>query len=87
MARQPNGGAGGFVVGLALGLLFVPRAGPVLAALTVVGATHRVGPTAVVLTVAFVAGAAVPLLAVALAGSELTARVNVLRRHGPWFAG
>ena len=82
-SRQPNGNAGGFVLGLALGLLFVPCAGPILAAITVVGATHRVGLTAVLLTVAFAVGAAVPLLAVALAGDQLTRRVGSLRRHGP----
>lgn len=81
--RQPSGKVGGFVVGLALGVLFVPCAGPVLAAITVVGATHRVGLTAVVLTIAFAAGAAVPLLAVAVAGSELTQRVKALRSRGP----
>jgi cytochrome c biogenesis protein CcdA/thiol-disulfide isomerase/thioredoxin len=82
-SHQPTGRASGFVVGLGLGVLFVPCAGPVLAAITVVGATHRVGFTAVILTVAFAAGAAVPLLAVALAGSGLTRRVKALREHGP----
>ncbi len=82
-ARQPNGNAGGFVLGLALGLLFVPCAGPILAAITIVGASHRVGLTAVLLTVAFAVGAAVPLLAVALAGNQLTQRVGALRRHAP----
>jgi cytochrome c biogenesis protein CcdA/thiol-disulfide isomerase/thioredoxin len=82
-SRQPNGKASGFVVGLGLGVLFVPCAGPVLAAITVVGATHHVGLTAVFLTVAFGAGAAVPLLAVALAGNELTQRVKALRERGP----
>jgi cytochrome c biogenesis protein CcdA/thiol-disulfide isomerase/thioredoxin len=82
-SRQPSGKAGGFVLGLGLGVLFVPCAGPVLAAITVVGATHRVGLTAVFLTVAFGAGAAVPLLAVALAGNELTRRVKTLRESGP----
>ena len=81
--RQPSGKSGGFVIGLALGVLFVPCAGPILAAITVVGATHRVGLTAVFLTVAFAAGAAVPLVAVALAGSELTKRVKALRERGP----
>ena len=80
-SRQPNGNAGGFVLGLALGLLFVPCAGPILAAITIVGASHRVGLTAVLLTVAFAVGAAVPLLAVALAGNQLTRRVGALRRH------
>ncbi len=83
--RQPTGTAGGLVMGLACGLLFVPCAGPILAAITVVGATHRVGWTAVFLTIAFALGAAVPLLAVALAGSELTRRARALRNHAPRF--
>jgi len=81
--RLPGGGAGGFVLGLGLGVLFVPCAGPILAAITVVGATHRVGLTAVALTVAFAVGAAVPLLVVASGGSALTQRVRMLRRQAP----
>jgi cytochrome c biogenesis protein CcdA/thiol-disulfide isomerase/thioredoxin len=84
-ARQPGGTAAGLVIGLACGLLFVPCAGPILAAITVVGATHRVGWTPVFLTAAFAAGAAVPLLAVALAGSELTRRARALRAHAGRF--
>jgi cytochrome c biogenesis protein CcdA/thiol-disulfide isomerase/thioredoxin len=79
--RQPARRTTGFVLGLALGLLFVPCAGPVLAAITVVGATHRVGVAAVLLTVAFGVGVAIPLLAVALAGEEVTRRVGAVRRH------
>jgi cytochrome c biogenesis protein CcdA/thiol-disulfide isomerase/thioredoxin len=82
-SRQPSGQAGGLVVGLALGVLFVPCAGPVLAAITVVGATHRVGWDAVFVTFAFAVGAAVPLLVVALAGSALTTRVRALRQRAP----
>ena len=81
--RRPKGKSGGFVLGLALGVLYVPCAGPVLAAITVVGATHRVGATAVFVTAAFAIGTAVPLLAVALAGAQLSHRVGALRRHGP----
>ena len=81
--RQPDGRAGGFVLGLAVGVLYVPCAGPVLAAIAVVGATHRVGLTAVILTAAFAAGTAVPLLAVAAAGSQLTSRVGAIRRRAP----
>jgi cytochrome c biogenesis protein CcdA/thiol-disulfide isomerase/thioredoxin len=77
--RQPNGGAGGFVLGLGLGALFVPCAGPVLAAITVVGATHHVGLGAVVLTVDFALGAAVPLLVFALAGQRVAERVSAFR--------
>ena len=78
--RRPSGRGGGFVLGLALGVLYVPCAGPVLAAITVVGATHRVGLTAVFVTAAFAVGTAIPLLAVALAGGQLSRRVSLLRR-------
>ena len=81
--RRPSGRGGGFVLGLALGVLYVPCAGPVLAAITVIGATHRVGLTAVFVTAAFAVGTAVPLLAVALAGEQLSRRVSALRRRAP----
>ncbi len=81
--RRPSGRAGGFVLGLAVGVLYVPCAGPVLAAIAVVGATHRVGLTTVILTAAFAVGTAVPLLAVAAAGSQLSSRIGALRRRAP----
>jgi cytochrome c biogenesis protein CcdA/thiol-disulfide isomerase/thioredoxin len=81
--RQPTATAGGFVLGLGLGAVFVPCAGPVLAAITVLGATHRVGLTGVMLTLAFSVGAALPLLAVALAGDALVDRTKALRSRAP----
>ncbi len=71
------------MLGLALGVLYVPCAGPVLAAITVVGATHKVGLTAVFVTAAFAVGTAVPLLVIAVAGSQLSSRISALRRHAP----
>ena len=79
--RRPSGRAGGFVLGLALGVLYVPCAGPILAAVTVAGATHRVGLTAVILTAAFAVGTAVPLLTVGVAGGRLAVRIGALRRQ------
>ena len=77
----PSTGLPGLVLGLALGAVFVPCAGPVLAAITVIGATHHVGLTGVLLTVAFALGAAVPLLLIALAGDELVGRARALRER------
>jgi cytochrome c biogenesis protein CcdA/thiol-disulfide isomerase/thioredoxin len=71
--------AGGFVLGLSLGLVFVPCAGPVLAAITVVSANHRIGLSAVVLTAAFAVGVAVPLLFFALLGQRLAGRMHLIR--------
>jgi len=69
------------VLGLGLGLLFVPCAGPVLATIAVVGASHRVSFSALILTAAFGVGVGLPLLVLALAGDKLATRTGVLRRH------
>ena len=79
--RAVNPDSNGVVLGLGLGLLYVPCAGPVLATIAVVGATHRIGFDAVVLTVAFGVGAGIPLLALALAGDALFRRTSALRRR------
>ena len=71
----------GFGLGLALGVLYVPCAGPVLAAIVVAGATATIGVGTVVLTAAFAIGAAVPLLFFALAGQRVTQRVSAFRRR------
>jgi cytochrome c biogenesis protein CcdA/thiol-disulfide isomerase/thioredoxin len=83
VARQPKLSSGGFVIGLALGLVFVPCAGPVLSTIIVLGARERVNFTTVLVTLAFSIGAAVPLLIVALAGSAIVERARSIREHGP----
>ena len=85
LSRRPSADlGGGFVLGASLGLVFVPCAGPVLAAITVLGATNEVGWRAVVLTVAYSLGAAVPMLAIAYGGNaamqRLRPRAQTLRR-------
>jgi len=78
--RQVTEG-GGFVLGLSLGLVFVPCAGPVLATITVVGNQHHIGWSAALLTASFAAGVAVPLLLFALAGQFLATRMRAVRTH------
>nr|WP_255293176.1 cytochrome c biogenesis protein CcdA [Streptomyces niveus] len=68
--RQVNKEGRAFVLGLGLGLLYVPCAGPVLAAITVAGARGELSLKVVALTVSFAVGTAVPLLIFALAGRE-----------------
>ena len=72
---------GGFVLGIALGAVYVPCAGPVLAAITVAGSTGRIGVETIILTLTFAVGAAVPLLIFALAGRGVAARVKSFRKH------
>jgi cytochrome c biogenesis protein CcdA/thiol-disulfide isomerase/thioredoxin len=72
---------GGFVLGIALGTVYVPCAGPVLAAISVAGSTGEIGIGTIILTLSFALGAAVPLLVFALAGRGIAERVKSFRRH------
>src|SRR5213593_2652546 len=67
--RRAGDLGGGFLLGASLGLVFVPCAGPVFAAVSVLAATHRVGGKAIAVTLVYALGAAVPLLLFA-AGSR-----------------
>ncbi|HVC68747.1 MAG TPA: cytochrome c biogenesis protein DipZ [Acidimicrobiales bacterium] len=76
--HQPTGTTSGFVLGLGLGVLFTPCAGPILSAITVASANHRVSLSSIVLTADFALGAAVALLAFALLGQRAAA---IFRTH------
>jgi cytochrome c biogenesis protein CcdA/thiol-disulfide isomerase/thioredoxin len=78
---QMTEGRSGFGLGLALGVLYVPCAGPVLAAIVVAGATGSIGLNTVALTISFAIGAALPLLFFALAGQRVAERVGAFRQH------
>ena len=71
--RRFGDGGGGLLLGLSLGLVFVPCAGPVLAAISVLAAERQIGGEAVLLTLSYAAGAAVPMLAIALGGRRIAA--------------
>jgi cytochrome c biogenesis protein CcdA/thiol-disulfide isomerase/thioredoxin len=71
----------GFGLGLTLGALYVPCAGPVLAAIVVAGGTASIGLPTLVLTATFAVGTALPLLAFALAGRRVAERVSAFRRR------
>ncbi|MGW7066994.1 cytochrome c biogenesis protein DipZ [Streptomyces sp. NPDC054855] len=77
--RQVNKEGSAFVLGMGLGLLYVPCAGPVLAAITVAGARGEISADIVTLTVSFAVGTALPLLAFALAGRRVAERVTAFR--------
>lgn len=78
-SREVSNERNGFLVGLLLGTVFVPCAGPVLAAIIVAGTTGSIGAGTVALTVSFAVGVAIPLLAFALAGRGLVERVRAFR--------
>jgi cytochrome c biogenesis protein CcdA/thiol-disulfide isomerase/thioredoxin len=74
---------GGFVLGLSLGLVFVPCAGPVLAAISVASANHRVDASLLFVTLFYALGAAVPLLVLSGFAQRAATRWKSVRSHLP----
>ena len=79
--RQASGDHGGFLLGLALGAVFVPCAGPVLAVVVAAGVSGTISASILIETFAFAIGVAIPLLIFALAGRRIAERISAFRRH------
>ncbi|EDZ98469.1 cytochrome c biogenesis protein transmembrane region [Burkholderia sp. H160] len=79
---QPgSGNAGGFVLGMSLGAVWTPCAGPVLASILVlVVKAQDLGWSALLLTL-YAIGAAIPMLAIIYGGHYVTRHVRVVARH------
>lgn len=67
-----NGFWGGFILGAALGLVWTPCAGPILAAITTLVATSTVTLDIFLLTLSYTLGTALPLIAIIWGGNWLT---------------
>jgi cytochrome c biogenesis protein CcdA/thiol-disulfide isomerase/thioredoxin len=67
---------GGFVLGVSLGLVFVPCAGPVLATITVLSAQQRFSLDTVLLTLAYALGAAGPMLLITIGGQRVAQKLR-----------
>jgi len=80
--RAGAGPGGALLLGMSLGLLWTPCAGPVLASTLALIAAEQQPLQAAGLLLAYAAGAGLPMLAVAYGGQAVTSRVRVLARHG-----
>ena len=80
LSRRSGGDlGGGFLLGISLGLVFVPCAGPVLATVSVLAAQGRVGVRLVLLTLFYALGAGAVLLLFAVGGQRVSRRVRATR--------
>jgi cytochrome c biogenesis protein CcdA/thiol-disulfide isomerase/thioredoxin len=80
--RAPRDGTGGFLLGISLGLLVTPCAGPVIAAIAAVAATQRFSFSAVVVTLAYSVGKGLVLLTLAF-GVRRGFQLAPLRHRAP----
>ncbi len=73
---RPTNAGGGFFLGVTLGLVFVPCAGPFLAAITTAAARENFGGRTIAATLAYAVGAAIPMFAIAHGGREAAGRIR-----------
>ena len=81
ITRFAQGNFGAFALGTALGLVWTPCAGPVLASILTLIATAPTLASGAVLLAVYAVGAAVPLLVIGWGGQAVTGRVRILARH------
>jgi len=73
---RPANAGGGWLLGISLGLVFVPCAGPFLGAISAASANENFGGPTIAATLAYAAGAALPMLAIAYGGQSAAARIR-----------
>lgn len=72
---------GGFLLGMSLGLVWTPCAGPVLGSILTLVATKQNLAQAAALLFAYALGAGLPMLAIAYGGQRATTRIRALSVH------
>jgi len=79
--NQRSDFSGGFITGLALGVVWTPCSGPILASVATLAATNKVSLQVVFVTLFYVAGVAIPLFGFAVGGQKLLAKSRRLSKH------
>ncbi len=78
---EQSGNLGGFLLGMSLGVVWTPCAGPVLASILVLVARAQDVGWSATLLILYAIGAGIPMLAIAYGGQFMATRVRVLARH------
>jgi cytochrome c biogenesis protein CcdA/thiol-disulfide isomerase/thioredoxin len=68
----------GVLIGLSLGLIWTPCVGPILASIIALAATSKVTSDAIIITLAYSIGTAIPLMAITYGGRKLLAKAPAL---------
>lgn len=76
-----TGFGGGVLFGIALGLLWTPCAGPILAAITTLVATQSISFATILLTLTYSIGAGIPLFLIAYGGGKVIQSSKFLSAH------
>lgn len=77
-----NGFTGGLVLGAGLGLAWTPCVGPIMASVMTLAMSQSIDGHAVLVTLAFSLGTALPLTAVTIGGQRMAKRLKWFQVHG-----
>ncbi len=80
--KERHGFGGGFMLGLSLGAVWTPCAGPLLASVITLASNGEIGGQVVGATVAYALGSALPMGGIAALGQRVTARLRWFKAHG-----
>ncbi|HEV8601389.1 MAG TPA: cytochrome c biogenesis CcdA family protein [Patescibacteria group bacterium] len=84
MPKKFSGNFGGFMIGLTLGLVWTPCAGPVLGAILTLIATSKDFTLAAILLFFYAIGAGIPMMVIAYGGQLVADKVRAFSRYsGP----
>ena len=72
---------GGLITGLALGIVWAPCSGPILASIATLAATNKVSAQVVLVTLFYVAGVSIPLFGFAVGGQRLLVNSRRLSKY------
>jgi cytochrome c biogenesis protein CcdA/thiol-disulfide isomerase/thioredoxin len=78
---QKTGFGSGFITGFALGIVWTPCAGPILATIATLAATQAVNLNVILVTIVYVIGVGIPLFIFATAGSALFTKSRLLSKY------
>jgi len=76
-----NGNLGGFVLGVIVGIIWAPCAGPILGSILTLIALQKDTAQATFLLISYAIGAGIPMLAIAYGGQALTTKVKGIAKY------
>lgn len=80
-AGSKDGFWGGVVAGVALGLVWTPCAGPILATIATLAATRQVNAQLLLVTITYVVGVGIPLFVFSVLGRRIFTKSRALSSH------
>lgn len=79
--KKSNGFVGGVIVGLSLGLIWAPCVGPILASIITLAAASDISLGALIITLSYSLGTAIPMLVLIIGGRKLFEKISFVKKY------